>query len=588
VRVQTGKALLAGVAALALALTACSSSGGNKPANGSSGGATSGNGEATALGTGAFASCVQTPNTCNSGTAKHGGTVTYVLEKTIPGWNINTGNSGVFELAEVEDAILPGVYNTNPDLKPFLNTDLMVSADQQVSNGVQKLIYKIQPNAVWSDGQPINFDDFKYLADANNPAICPDCAVASSAGYTSIKSMASSDNGKTVTITMKTPFADWQSMFGNLLPAHIASQHGDIHTAKGLASSFLWFDQHVPTFSGGALLIKNYVKDQSVTEVPNPKYYAKDKSPLDQVIFRIITDQAQEVPALQNHEVDAIYPQPTQDIVTQAKGLQGVQTDIGTGLVWEHFDLNEANKFLKDHALRLAIFTAIDRKALIARTVGTFAPQIRPVGNHIYLPGQPGYQDNVTSTGQGSGDVAKAKQILTQAGYKGVGSSLMTPSGQKVSLSCLHSQGNTLRQTECEIVQQTLAQLGIPVTLKTTSDLHELASGQFDIVVFAWQGTPFVIAGAQQIWELKGGGDYGKNNDPQVEQLINQAATQTNPQKVIQMLNQADQKLTADAYVLPLYPKPSFLAANTNVVNIRNNATSVGPPYNVQAWGLKS
>jgi peptide/nickel transport system substrate-binding protein len=344
----------------------------------------------------------------------------------------------------------------------------------------------------------------------------------------------------------------------------------------------------VPTFSGGALLIKNYVKDQSVTEVPNPKYYAKDKSPLDQVIFRIITDQAQEVPALQNHEVDAIYPQPTQDIVTQAKGLQGVQTDIGTGLVWEHFDLNEANKFLKDHALRLAIFTAIDRKALIARTVGTFAPQIRPVGNHIYLPGQPGYQDNVTSTGQGSGDVAKAKQILTQAGYKGVGSSLMTPSGQKVSLSCLHSQGNTLRQTECEIVQQTLAQLGIPVTLKTTSDLHELASGQFDIVVFAWQGTPFVIAGAQQIWELKGGADYGFNNDPAAEKAINDAAVTTDPAKIQQLMNQADKLINADAYSLPLYQKPVMIAIANNLVNIRDNATNYGPPWNTQEWGVKA
>ena len=53
-------------------------------------------------------------------------------------------------------------------------------------------------------------------------------------------------------------------------------------------------------------------------------------------------------------------------------------------------------------------------------------------------------------------------------------------------------------------------------------------------------------------------------------------------------MNQADVKLTADAYVLPLYPKPSFLAADTSVVNLRNNATSVGPPYNVQEWGLHS
>jgi peptide/nickel transport system substrate-binding protein len=46
--------------------------------------------------------------------------------------------------------------------------------------------------------------------------------------------------------------------------------------------------------------------------------------------------------------------------------------------------------------------------------------------------------------------------------------------------------------------------------------------------------------------------------------------------------------LTQDAYVLPLFQKPTFLAAYSNIVNLRDNATSVGPPYNVQDWGLTS
>ena len=37
-------------------------------------------------------------------------------------------------------------------------------------------------------------------------------------GYRPIKSMTGSDNGKTVTVVMKTPFADWQSMFGAAVP----------------------------------------------------------------------------------------------------------------------------------------------------------------------------------------------------------------------------------------------------------------------------------------------------------------------------------------------------------------------------------
>jgi peptide/nickel transport system substrate-binding protein len=573
--------VLAGIAALALGLTACSSS--------KSGGSSSNNGDVTAgtKGTGAFSNCAKQPTTCNAGKTKPGGSLTYVLEKTIPGWNQVFTNSNVFEVAEAEDGLLPGAYLAGSDLKPFLNTDLMVSAEQTKASP-QTLVYKIKPNAVWDDGTPINFDDFKYLKDVSDGTTCPKCGAASSSGYNAIASMTPSDNGKTITVVMKTAFADWQSMFGALLPAHIAAKNGGTSGATGLNTSFQWFDKNVPTWSGGPMKISNYQKDTSITEVPNPKWYGKTKSTLDKLVFRIITDQTQEPTALQNNEVQAIYPQPNADLVTKTNQIQGINSYLGKGLVWEHFDFNEKNKFLKDKSLRQAIFTAISRKDIIARTVGQYVPGATALGNHMYVPGQPGYQDNVTSTGQGSGDLTKAKKLLTDAGYTGVGSNLKDKAGQAVTFRCTFSAGNANRQQECEIAQNTLKKLGINVTLKTTSDLSELGTGNFDMIVFAWVGTPFVVAGAQQIYELKGGADYGSNNNPAAEKDINDAAVSTDPATVQKLLNAADKKITDDAYSLPLYQKPTFLAARNNIVNIRDNATSSGPPVNVQEWGQKA
>jgi len=574
--------VFAGVAAIALALTACSSSGG-----GGGNGNTSGDVTAGTKGTGNFSDCATNPTQCNKGQTKPGGSVTYTLEKTIPGWNQVYTTSNVFEVAEVEDGVFPGAYLAGSDLKPFLNTDLMVSGEQTKASP-QTLVYKIKPDAVWNDGTPINFDDFQYLAYASDGTHCPKCGAASSSGYNVIQSMTSSDNGKTVTVVMKTPFADWQGMFSGLLPAHIAKQHGDDGSPAGINESFQWFDKNVPDWSGGPMMITDYKKDTSITEKPNPKWYGATKPSLDQLIFRIITDQTQEPTALQNHEVSVIYPQPNADLVSQTDQIQGVQTYLGKGLVWEHFDFNEKNKFLSDKNLRTAVFLAINRQDVIARTIGQFVPGAQPLGNHMYVPGQPGYQDNVTSTGQGSGDLEKAKKLLTDSGYTGVGTALKTKSGDPVTFRCTYSDGNTDRQTECEIVQNTLKQLGINVTLKTTTDLSELGTGNFDMIVFAWVGTPFVVAGAQQIYELKGGADYGFNNDPQAEKLINEAATSTDQAVVQKKLNDADKLIVADAYSLPLYQKPTFLAAYDNIVNIRDNATSSGPPVNVQEWGIKA
>src|SRR5581483_5064035 len=102
----------------------------------------------------------------------------------------------------------------------------------------------------------------------------------------------------------------------------------------------------------------------------------------------------------------------------------------------------------------------------------------------MYVPGQAGYQDNVTASGQGSGNLPKAKDMLTKAGYKGVGSNLMTPGGQHVQFRCTYSSGNTNRQTTCTLVQNTLKQLGIDVRLTPSKDLSELGNANFDLIVF--------------------------------------------------------------------------------------------------------
>jgi peptide/nickel transport system substrate-binding protein len=540
------------------------------------------------IGTGAFATCATAPNTCNSGTRSVGGTLRYTLERTIPGWNINYAYSNAFETGEVEDGILPTVFSNRPDLRPFLNTDLMASASSRMRSGTQVITYHVRRAAHWNDGAPIGFADFKYMWSFSDPARCPACVPASSIGYDRISSMRAADRGKTIIVRMAKPFADWRALFGALLPAHLASRHGYNGTPRGTKASFLWFDRNVPHWSGGPMVITGYRRDLSVTEKPNPKWYGKTHSRLDSLVFRIITDQTVEPTALANHRVDVIYPQPSANLVASVSQLSGVQYWVGKGLIWEHVNLNEQNRFLKNRPLRRAIFTAIDRQHIVDQTIGGYAPGAAPFGNHMFVPGQPGYQDHVTPAGQGAGHLAAAKQILRAAGYRGVGTVLRTPGGVAVSLRCTYSLGNPTRQRECIMLRDTLHQLGITVHLKTTADLSELGTGNYDIILFAWVGTPYAAAAAQQVYTLKGGtaSAYTHNNDPTAERLINRAARSTDQTRVRQLLNQADKRLVADCFELPLYQKPTLLATRTNVVNVRDNATSIGPPYNVQEWGF--
>jgi peptide/nickel transport system substrate-binding protein len=553
---------------------------------------------------GSLADCATDPVNCNSGTTTPGGTVTYTIEKKITGWNLNDARSNTFDFAEVLEAVLPvGPFNVTPDFK-VVTYDDMVSSVTQTSTSPQTIVYKIKPEAKWDDGTPIDAEDFIYAWKTQNGVDCPapalddngdpvagsvGCYQAGTQGYDQMKSVTGSDNGKTVTVVYDTPFADWKLPFGSLYPAHVAKQHGDLNTPAGLAAAWEYFNNTVPNYSGGPYKISDYVKDQSVTLVPNPNWYGAVKPSLEKLIYRIITDQTAEVPALQNGEVNAIYPQPNSDIVDQVKQISGVSYTLGSGLTWEHIDLNEKNPLLADKALRQAIFAAINRQDIIDKTVGLFTPGMKPLGSHNFVPGQDGYQDLVTSTGQGSGDLDKAKKYLTDAGYTGVGTALKTPSGQAVTLRFRYTEGNVLRGQTAQLVQNYLKGLGITVNIEPTSSLGgTLAAGDFDLIVFAWVGTPFPYAGGIQLWKSDSGSNYCHFTNAQSDDLLAKAAQEPDSSKANDYLNQSDTLLVADNCVLPLFQKPTFLAATNNVANIRNNSTSVGPPYNVEQWGIRA
>ncbi|MEU6645736.1 ABC transporter family substrate-binding protein [Saccharomonospora sp. NPDC046836] len=583
-RSKSGVARFAALAAgAALVLSACS--GGGDGGGDGDGGAQTGQ---------MFAECDANPNQCNTLAAdqlQDGGEITMALEKNIANWNLNSTEGNVFETGMALKGVLPSTFYSQPDLKFTENTDVIESAEQ-TSTDPQTIVYTIKPEAVWSDGTPISADDFIYIWKTQNGRDCSDCAVATTAGYDQVSTVEGSDNGKTVTVTYETPFTDWAQLWESgqpIYPAHIAAEHGDLDTPEGLKSAFDWFGANMPTFSGGPYKIERFVNNQSLTLVPNERWWG-EKPKLDRVIFRIITDATQEPTALQNNEVQVIYPQPQVDLVNQVRNISGVSSFVGLGLTWEHFDFNLDTPALKNKALRQALFTAVDRQALINGTVGQFTDKVEPLNSNNFMPGQEGYEDVITATGQGAGDVDKAKQILTDAGYTLEGEQLRDPDGQAVpELSIRYTTGNQIRQDSSELFAQAAKELGVTINVSPTDDLGgTLDSGEYDIMLFAWVASPYPFANAVQNWTSGQGNNFGNYSNPEVDSLLNEAAAETDRTAAFAKVNEANKIMAEDAYVLPLYQKPTFIAAYDNIANVRNNSTLDGPTYNIAQWGLRA
>ncbi|HEU5301947.1 MAG TPA: ABC transporter substrate-binding protein, partial [Acidimicrobiia bacterium] len=158
---------------------------------------------------------------------------------------------------------LPQAFTVTPD--GTYEPSPVLAGEPVLSEGPpQTVTYNINPDAVWSDGEPITSADFEYLWDqiANGRDIYDDT------GYRSIESIDTSDP-KTAVVTFAEPFAAWRDLFGGfyfLVPSHLLEGKSlDKQMKDGYA------------FSGGPWEMKDgkkgWKKGKSITLVPNDAYW---------------------------------------------------------------------------------------------------------------------------------------------------------------------------------------------------------------------------------------------------------------------------------------------------------------------------
>ena len=410
-----------------------------------------------------------------------GGAITYAADQEPTGLNPNTSKDNGTSVVNVVDTILPTVFHDLPDFTVKLDSDLMVSAEL-TSKSPQTVVYKIKPEAKWSDGVDFNADDFIYFWKHSNGSI-KGIDVASTTGYEDISSVVGSDGGKTVTAVYSKAYSDWQGLFSLLLPAHYMATLG--------ADPKAWndgLDKKLP-LSAGPFMIDTWKAGDSLTLKRNDKYFGP-KAGLDSIVFRFLPDSTTQPQALQNGEVQLIYPQPQLDAVAQVAKLDNIKSEINFGLSFEHLDFNFKNTFLADLNVRKAIALALDRNQLLSATVKQFSDKASVLGNRIWVTNQPQYVDH--SGPYGKGDVAAADKALEASGYAKGGDGVYAKAGKPLSLRFSTTAGNKLRETQGELFQAQMKKAGIKIVIDNTPapDLFgkRLPGGNFDIADFAWVG----------------------------------------------------------------------------------------------------
>ncbi|MFD9305563.1 ABC transporter family substrate-binding protein [Streptomyces sp. NPDC060048] len=375
----------------------------------------------------------------------------------------------------IAGAVLPQLFVLDGKGRPAANPDYLEKAEIVEREPKQVVLYKLNQQAVWSDGREIGAADFVAQWRALNGK---DSAywTARNAGYDRIEKI---ERGKTdleVKVTFVRPYADWRSLFSPLYPKQVtgtpeAFNEGARGTLKVTAGPFAL--GAIDKKTGTAALTRNprwwgrpaKLDTLVLTAVPRterPAALAAGKLDLAEIdragaerialarresakadgaqgpaasvtaaqatlswALAFGTDEAQ---AKSERETRQKHAEAVKRYAREQAALRAFTVRKSLEPAYTQLAMNGAAGPLADERVRRAVARALDRQALADIVLKPLGLPAKPVGSHLALAGQQAYADN--SDALGGLDTQAAQALLTDAGWRR-GGKLTEPPGAK-------------------------------------------------------------------------------------------------------------------------------------------------------------
>ncbi|MEH0575971.1 ABC transporter family substrate-binding protein [Streptomyces sp. B21-108] len=376
----------------------------------------------------------------------------------------------------VAQAVLPAMYRLDVTGRPRRDADYLESAKVVDTEPKQVVLYRLNQQAVWSDGREIGAADFAAQWRALSGK---DSAywTARNAGYDRIEKIERGANDLEVRVTFKRPYADWRSLFSPLYPKDVMGTPDSFNDgARG----------KLKVTAGPFLVNKIDRKADEVRLTRNPRWWGHPAK-LSEIVLTAVprNERASALAAgkLDLAEIDAAGAQRVEGAAngtagplagpgggrTAAKALRswalahgsdeeraeteaGARTKLTRAIAqWEQqqkalrdfevrrslepaytqLALNGADGPLADERVRRAVARALNRKELAKLVLKPLGLPAEPVGSHLALAGQEAYADS--SGALGGQDTSEAQALLADAGWVLGGPVKEQPKGEKAA-----------------------------------------------------------------------------------------------------------------------------------------------------------
>ena len=443
--------------------------------------------------------------------------------------------------------------NEKFDYIPDLATDIK-RADDGLS-----YTFTLHDGVTFQDGRPLTSADVKYTIDAvlasssGKAASFFEGTGASKQGFvTAVEAPAPN----TVIIRLRKP---WLGLLSNLVAIGIVP--------KDSADS-----QKTHPLGSGPFKFISYDSAQQILSLEaNPNYW-EGAPKISALRVRVIEDANALQAELKTGGV-TLAPLPTNltpDSLEKLKQDPKLQVMQFAGANVIYLGFNVQNPPLDNVKLRQAIAYAIDRKTIIHDLLlgqAKIAHSIIPEESWAYSPGQ-----------QYVYDPAKAKQLLDEAGFRdpdgdGPQMRLQKPINFKISSS------SAATRQYVDVIRDSLQKVGIPVeieTMETNTLLDRLKLGEFQMTTLRWVGgnqDPIFLKDIFVSTEIptqdRGGRNRSRYKNPELDRILEEAVNTADRGKAVELYRQAQDIISRDLPMLPLWYPANMVVADKSVGNIK-------------------
>jgi peptide/nickel transport system substrate-binding protein len=476
-----------------------------------------------------------------------------------------------------DQALLPTLFTLDAGGKATADQDYLVSAEQ-VSSAPQTVVYTLNPKAVWSNGKPLGVADFadQWHALSGTDAAFAAAGAAHADGYDGITAVTPGAKPNQVKVVFAHSYAPWRSLFTPLFPAATTASPQAFTDGQ---KSTLAADAGPFTLKGAP----GQDGQKTLTVARNPRWWG-DRAKLDAIAFTAVPPE-DAASALAAHRVDvADLSRAADDSGNTPKATSGTEVLRASASSYLALAFNGGTGLLADPQVRRAVADAVDRQALADAVLKPLNLPTVPLGNHLLMADQQGYQDDAAALGASTANAAK---LLDAAGWRlgthsDAASGATRANGAKpLALTLLAREGSAQDAELAKLLTAQLAKVGIGLTAKPVPEADfftkHVAAGDFDLVLVTWPASRSPVADERALFEkpqvnadgsLSVGQNLSATGTDEIDQLLNQAVASTNSSDATRLTNEADVRIWQAAPSLPLVQSPELIGIRDNVRNV--------------------